>query len=402
MPRVLLAVDAPRAARLSAELVREGVEVVGVVEAARPAAGWPEGSAADTLVLEVRRSTLTAGLAAECDARGIRVVPLCADEDARALAEAAGLVPHPRDVEGWVLAEALTAPLPLRRIAPQPATQGRTIVVWGPHGAPGRTSIAIELAAELSRGGRHVALVDADAHAPSVALALGLADEGPGFAAACRQSERGALDAAELTRISVEVPVAGASVDVLTGINRPGRWPELSEARVGAALSACRAWAEHVVVDVAASLERDEEIVSDLEGPRRNGATLAALRSADVVVAVCAADPVGVARFVRAFAELRSTIGATRVVVVVNRLRAGTMGVDARGQVRRTLERFADVERAWFLPLDPRAADAALLAGRPVADIAPRSPLAAAVRRLVGEALVPAPRAAAPRTRRRA
>ena len=39
-------------------------------------------------------------------------------------------------------------------------------------------------------------------------------------------------------------------------------------------------------------LERDEEIVSDLDGPRRNAATLAALAAADLVVAVVAADPV--------------------------------------------------------------------------------------------------------------
>jgi MinD-like ATPase involved in chromosome partitioning or flagellar assembly len=272
------------------------------------------------------------------------------------------------------------------------------IAVWGPHGAPGRSTIAIELAAELSRGGRHVALADADSHAPSVALALGLADEGPGFAAACRQAELGGLDPAELTRISVPAPAAGGSMDVLTGINRPGRWPELSEARVAAALQACRSWADHTVVDVAASLERDEEIVSDLDGPRRNGATLAALRAADVVVAVCGADPVGIARFLRAHAELRATIGTTRVVVVANRLRGGTIGIDSRGQIRSTLERFAGIDHVWFVPLDPRAADTALLAGRPVADVSPRSPLAAAVRRVVGDAVVPAPRPA-PRER---
>ena len=53
------------------------------------------------------------------------------------------------------------------------------------------------------------------------------------------------------------------------------------EIRVGAALDHCRAWVDDIVVDVAASLERDEEIVSDLDGPRRNAATHAALAAAD-------------------------------------------------------------------------------------------------------------------------
>ncbi|MFC0198297.1 CpaE family protein, partial [Microbacterium arthrosphaerae] len=253
----------------------------------------------------------------------------------------------------------------------------------------GRSTVAAELAVELARGGRHVALIDADTQAPSLALTLGLADEGPGFAAACRQAELGGLDARELTRIAV--PLGATGVDVLTGINRPSRWPELSDRRVAAALGACREWVDYTVVDVSSSLERDEEIMSDLDGPRRNAATLASLRAADLVVAVVAADPVGVARFLRGHAELRATIGATPVVVVANRLRPGTLGIDARGQVRRTLDRFGGVEHVWFVPQDPRSADAAILAARPIAEVAPKSPVTLAIRRFVGEAIVPAP-----------
>lgn len=387
--RVFLAVDPPHGDRLAVELVREGVHVTGLSAVAAVGDGENLPAEVDVLVLSVQRATLSARLVAACDARGIRIAPLCDDEAGRRAAAGFGLpAALPSDVEGWVLAEAIAAPA---FVTPDetPRTAGRVVTVWGPHGAPGRSTLAIELAAELSRGGRHVGLVDADSHAPSIALALGLADEGPGFAAACRQAERSELDSAELSRISVPVSAAGGTIDVLTGINRPGRWPELGEARVGAVLSACREWADHVVVDVAASLERDEEIVSDLDGPRRNAATLAGLRGADLVVAVCAADPIGVARFVRAHAELRATIGATPVAVVVNRMRAATVGIDARGQVRRTLERFAGIEDVAFLPLDPRSADAALLSARPVADVAPRSPLAAAVRRLVGERIAP-------------
>ncbi len=267
----------------------------------------------------------------------------------------------------------------------------RVVAVWGPAGAPGRSTIAIELAIELARGGRRVGLVDADTHAPSIALQLGLADEGPGFAAACRQAELGGLDARELTRISIALGRTG--VDVLTGLNRPSRWPELSESRVAAALGVCREWADCVVVDVAASLERDEEIVSDLDGPRRNAATLAALRAADAVVAVAAADPVGISRLLRAYPDLRATIGATPVSIIANRLRPGALGIDARGQVRRTLDRFGGIDDVWFVPADARSADAALLAARPIADVAPRSAFTLALRRFVGEALVPAPAA---------
>jgi MinD-like ATPase involved in chromosome partitioning or flagellar assembly len=354
----------------------------------------------------VTRRTLTAELVAGCDANGVRIVPLCAgDADVR-LAAAFGIGPElPVDADAWAVVDALAAPAAPAAARPGPADDSasgpRIIAVWGTAGAPGRSTLAIELAAELSRGGRHVCLADADTRAPSIALMLGLADEGPGFAAACRQAERGTLDVAELDRISTPVGVGDGRIDVLTGLNRPSRWPELSERRVTAALAVCRDWAEHTVVDVADSMERDEEIVSDLvDGPRRNAATLATLRAADLIVAVVGADPVGIARFLRAHAELRATVGGTPVAVVANRLRPGTLGIDAHGQVRRTLERFAGIRDVWFVPQDPRSVDAALLAGRPVADTAPKSPLTLAVRRLAAEAVSPPP--SAKRTARRA
>ena len=369
--KALLAVAAQRRSALVDGLVAEGVEIVAAVAPHDPlhaaedrlppeettalAAGLTE---ADVLVIDLDRTTVTEHLVSVCDRAGVRLVPL--GTDARLSAILGIEPPFAPDIEPWLLAESLSgAP---GSAAGEPAhlrPGGRTIVVWGPAGAPGRSTVAVEIAVEIARGAAGVALVDADSHAPSLALTLGLADEGPGFAAACRQAEVGGLDARELTRISI--PLGRTGVDVLTGINRPSRWPELSEARVGAALETCRAWVEHTVVDVAASLERDEEIVSDLDGPRRNAATLAALSSADLVVAVTAADPVGISRFLRQMPEVRGIVGDTPIVVVANRLRPGALGVDARGQVRRTLERFGSVRDVWFVPQDPRSADAALL-----------------------------------------
>jgi MinD-like ATPase involved in chromosome partitioning or flagellar assembly len=387
--RVLVVTGAPRAAGLAEGLRDEGLDADAVVPAAL-SDGAVLAEDIDVLLLDADPAVLTARLVSECDQRGIRIAPLGDDATSRRLAERFGLAsPLAPETDAWVIAEALRSPSARRSREIPPPSAGRVIVVWGSHGAPGRTTLAVELAAELCRGGQRVALADADTHAPSVALALGLADEGPGFAAACRQAGLGGLDAAELERISVPLRVAGGTMDVLAGINRPSRWPELSAERVGAVLDVCRMWTPTTVVDVAAPLERDEEIVSDLDGPRRNAATLAALEHANLVVAVCAGDPIGVSRFVRAYGELRAAIGATPVAVVVNRMRPGTLGVDARGQIRRTLERFADIGDVSFVPLDPRPADAALLTARPVADASPRSPMAAAVRRLVGELIAP-------------
>lgn len=402
--KVVVAVE--DAAALVAGLRREGVDVIAELPEDAPLLAAADGlrgaeaegvlralAEADALILAVSRRTMSPTVVALCDRAGTRVVPLVVDAAGERLAAACGLeAPLERHIEPWRIADALSA-APVGA-APEAPERPRVIVVWGAAGAPGRSTVATELAVELARGGRHVALVDADTHAPSLALTLGLADEGPGFAAACRQAELGGLDASELERIAT--PLGRSGVDVLTGINRPSRWPELSERRVAAALAACREWADYTVVDVASSLERDEEIVSDLDGPRRNAAALAALRAADLVVAVAAADPVGIARFLRGHSDLRATVGATPIAVVANRLRPGTLGIDARGQVRRTLDRFAGIRDVWFLPQDPRSADAAILAGRPIAEVAPKSPLVLGLRRFAGEAVVPTPAAGAP------
>lgn len=375
---------------ISDDLRAEGVDVVAIVPRGAPADAAVRGdidplagelvmllASAQLLVVDAASESLTAPLVALCDRLGVRIVARCGRDSDKQLATAFGL----RWVELTASAREILDPRPPS--AESGHRRGRVVVVWGPAGAPGRSTVAVGLAAELARIGRRVGLVDADSHAPSVALAMGIADEGPGFAAACRQAERGGLTVGELARVAT--PVHG--IEVLTGINRPARWPELGSERVKAALEVSRDWVDAVVVDVAASLELDEEIVSDLDGPRRNAATLGALSAADAVVAVLAADPVGVSRFIRAYPDLRAAIGHTPVRVLANKTRPGVLGVDPRGQVKRTLERYAGVRDVWFAPADPRAADAALLRAEPVPRVAGRSPLTAALRRFAVEAV---------------
>ena len=251
----------------------------------------------------------------------------------------------------------------------------RVIAVWGPAGAPGRSTIAIELAVELARGGRHVGLVDADSHAPVDRPRARPRRRG------ARASRRRAASPSSAGWMRASSPAsarrsARTGVDVLTGLNRPSRWPELSESRVAAALAACREWADYTVVDVAAPLERDEEIVSDLDGPRRNAATLAALRTRrprrrgrraptrSASRASCARTPSCGRRSARRRSRSSRTGCAPARSGSTPAARCGARSIDSAAST--------DV---WFVPTDPRAADAALLAARPIADVAPRSPI---------------------------
>lgn len=378
MSTVAIALDEPRASALAEELTDLGIVIAAVLPVgAVPDAPFGE---LDALVMPATRAALTADVVSGCDRAGIRIIAL-GDSDSRLLGRFGIARALPSDATAVAIAGALAGDAP-RTPPSEPRARSRVVAVWGPQGAPGRSTVAIQLAVEFARQGHRTALLDADSVAPSLALLLGLSDEAPGLAAACRRAELGGLDPAELTRLAATVETSGGSLEVLGGLNRPSRWPELSADRLRRTLAACRNWVDRSVVDTSAAFDADDEVTWDLEGPRRHAATSAVLADADEIVAVASADPLGVARFLRDHAELRSIVGGAPVRVVVNRVRPGPLGIDARGQVRRTLERFAGITDVAFLPYDQRAMDAALLHARPIADVSPRSQLVAGIRRL--------------------
>jgi MinD-like ATPase involved in chromosome partitioning or flagellar assembly len=264
----------------------------------------------------------------------------------------------------------------------QPAGLGRVVAVWGPTGAPGRTTVAVGLADEAARLQVPSLLVDADVYGGVVAQVLGLLDESPGVAAASRQAAAGTLDLPALARLAWSL---SPHLRVLTGLARADRWPELRPQAVGVVLAEARHLAALTVVDCAFSLEEDEELSFDTAAPRRNGATLAVLEAADEVLCVSGADPVALQRTVRALAELRDVLPGVEPVVVVNQVRRGPVPGDPREEIATALSRFAGREVRAFLPADRKATDAALAAGRTLAEVAPRSPLRIGLRSLAAE-----------------
>ncbi|MDE9367736.1 P-loop NTPase [Luteipulveratus sp. YIM 133132] len=268
--------------------------------------------------------------------------------------------------------------------APEPDEESsvphRVIAVWGPTGAPGRTTVAVNLAAEIARLGRRVVLVDADTYGASVAQHLALLDEAPGVAAAARLADAGSLDR---PRLAATAPEVSPGLRVLTGLPRADRWTELREDAFVEVLQQCRTLAQVTVVDVGFCLEEDEELSYDTRAPRRNAATTAALREADDVLAVGAADPVGLQRLVRGLDDLRAFTSTP--CVVVTKVRAAAVGGAPERRILEALDRFAGVSTPVLVPDDRAALDAAMLAGRTLAETAAGSPARRALAALAGE-----------------
>ncbi|KAA9395589.1 hypothetical protein FCK90_00745 [Kocuria coralli] len=276
------------------------------------------------------------------------------------------------------------------------------VVVWGPHGSPGRSTVAVNVAAELAVLGHPVTLVDLDTWGPSVASLLGLLDESAGVALACRAADRNRLDLAALDRAAVRVDLGKTHIDVLTGLTRSERWPELRAASVRRLLQACRAagephWAGDgeeggerpaatpqpiVVVDVGFSLEEEEELSFDTEAPRRNAATITALEEADLVLAVVSADVLGMPRAAKSLPALTEYTAAP-VLVVANKVRQAAAGRAPRAAIREAWDAIgAPVPISASVSFESATVDRAALDGSVLAEAAPASTVRTELRSL--------------------
>jgi MinD-like ATPase involved in chromosome partitioning or flagellar assembly len=315
---------------------------------------------------------------------------LPSDAEAKWVAEAVlAAVAEANDVEPATTSYADPA-VALRDLPPAPVVDlpdmepgsGRLVAVWGPTGAPGRTMVAVTLASEAADLDVSTLLVDADSYGGVVAQVLGLVDDSPGLAGASRLANNGVLDLPGLAELARAV---NPRLRVLTGIARADRWPELRPHALEAVWSLARSLAAVTVIDCGFGLEQDEELSYDTAAPRRNGATVAALATADVIVAVATADPVGLQRFVRGLSDLRDLVPDAQIQVVVNRVRRGVVGADPEAEIASALDRYAGVRDAVFVPLDVRGCDQALAAGRSLIEVAPASPIRPALRALAAQ-----------------
>ncbi len=336
---------------------------------------------AGAAVLGAELSGLDATVVDQLRTYGVRPVAVVPDDEVtRARAHRIGidaLVTTDRiaDLADAVLSDpapVLSAAPTLARTAAPPS--GRVIAVWGPGGAPGRTTVATALAAELARRRLVTVLVDADPYGGSVAQQLGVLDEVSGLLSAARLVAGGSID----ERFATAQRRLSDHLLVITGLPRPDRWVEVRPGALTAIVERARSETQ-VVIDTGFSLEQDP--VADVGvRPERNGLTIEALEAADEILLVGSADPVGLARLARAIAEVHEALPAPPLRLVVNRMRP-TLGW-REPDVVAMLAEFGHHIGVHFLPDDQPAVDRALVAGRTLVESG-ESPLTRAVTDLV-------------------
>ncbi|MGH2702480.1 MAG: AAA family ATPase [Actinomycetota bacterium] len=258
--------------------------------------------------------------AAEAARAGLRVVGVADNSlEAEALENRGAAVLDAQSSVGQIV-DACRSTMPISPVGlgeTASSGSGRVIVVWGPKGAPGRTTIAIELAYALAGTTESTVLMDADPYGGDALQQLGVVEELPTilWAATAAASDEGRRDlVANLRR------VGGQGLLLVPGLPRADLWPEVTDYGYAELIRLLSAEARFVVVDIGFCLEGQ----GSLGGTGgRNAMALAALERADRVIAICRADAVGVKNFVWSFESLRELVDEDRISIVLNRVHRG-------------------------------------------------------------------------------
>lgn len=266
---------------------------------------------------------------------------------------------------------------------------GNLTALWGPLGSPGVTTLAVNLAVEVALTGRRVLLIDANTYGASIAVHLGLLDDSAAIAQACRTAEHRGLDVAGLTGHTQHVTVQGRGIDVLTGLTRAERWPQLRAAAFQQVLEVARQGWDEIVIDCGFGLEEDEELSFDIPAPQRNATTILTVQAANTVVAVGAGDPVGLIRFMRGLERLTEITSAS-VIPVMNKVTAMTSGLAPKRQLRGVWDRFGPgIPLQQFIEWAPEVSASALFNGKTLAEHAPKAEIRLAIQRLAKACIAP-------------
>ncbi len=297
----------------------------------------------------------------ESVARGIRVVSVTNDPVTRLHMERLGSLVVPAD----------TSPDEILRACRDEGLQseaaettrhalsfdGRLVAVWGPKGSPGRTSIAIELAAEIAKSEPATLLIDGDLYGGDIAQLLGLAEEVPTVVWASRMAAKNELDGRSL-RESVRRPFRGGP-SVLSGVKRPDLWAEVSDHGWRELLSVAKNAFRFVVCDLSFCLEPAAGAYVEAS-LGRNRVARETVTLADHAVAVCKGDAIGVTNFLWSFNDLQD-LSSSDPLLIVNKARSRT----AR-EIKDLLKMHTGFSPVAFVPERVRDFERAVATARPV------------------------------------
>ena len=191
-------------------------------------------------------------------------------------------------------------PLQRRRVAID--TEPKFITIWGPIGSTGKSTLAVNLAYELSQLGKRVLLLDLDTHAPALATLLPINKGTAGLAGAARLIRQGRFTPEELDRLSLTIKYRGNKLKLLQGLASPTRWPEITPETITQLLGVAKFNHDVIIADLASPLE--DKLLGAEHPTNRNAATRTALALSTVVISIIHGTQLSVSRYLNLFNQL--------------------------------------------------------------------------------------------------
>jgi MinD-like ATPase involved in chromosome partitioning or flagellar assembly len=243
--------------------------------------------------------------------------------------------------------------------------KSRVFTVWSPAGSPGRTTVAASIAVELAKQGNRTLVIDADSYGPAIEFQFGIDQSSSGIAAVARAAIQERLDDAYFKKLTAEFVFGKVELQIITGLSMPDRWQEVGFDGITAILEYAQKQFDCIVIDVAAPIEL--QIIHEKSLVQRNSMTIASLRAAHQIIAVCGSKDSDVHRFVWDYQQLKSLQLPGELKVLVNQLRTANLGRNASKQIADTIKRLTGCQVQDFIDFDQAAADRAKADGVPLA-----------------------------------
>ncbi len=267
------------------------------------------------------------------------------------------------------------------------------ISCWGPAGSPGKSTIASNLACEMSLLGQRVLLVDLDTLSPALAIALGLVDTPAGLSSCLRLAEQSRLTVEEYERLTVSIQLGRNELRFMPGLNSPSRWPEVTIERLEQLLDCIESEVDQVVFDLpqATQFRTNLNHPSAMNQPLdlgRDQLLVNLLRQSSKLVMVSGCDPVSAHRFLAAQEYLEESGSNLNPYTVINRFRTSALGSKAKAELEETYLTLAKIRIDAYIPDEPENLDRALLNGLPLALLKRSSPARQAISDLARQLLL--------------
>jgi MinD-like ATPase involved in chromosome partitioning or flagellar assembly len=240
----------------------------------------------------------------------------------------------------------------LSRVAQTPRRAPVVIAVSSPKGSTGKTTLAINLAAEIASNRFRVLLIDGDLESGAIANHFMLTELPAGVPGALRIASQNRFDKDQLERLSVALPKS--TLRVMPSGNASANL-DFDPMAVSQILEVAKTEFDFTVIDCG-QLEpkfKDHPSQSFVEE---------VLRHSDKQVIVCLADPIGIFRLLGQ--QERIVELCQEPLTVMNRVRNSVIA-SAKREIEITLQRLSSLPSATFIPDDPSQIDQALKTGVP-------------------------------------